>query len=153
MQVRIHGAAVDQEFAARNRQLEAARSRTPGIHEQNAIAQARRRVVRVTVNDDAHLGGHRIDVDLREVMNRIDQDLFNAQEFGDGQTRCPRPSVIVAANRRDGGEITELGEQAGFAYIAGMHDRVAAREVGPCFGSQQAVGVRDEADAMQSAVP
>ncbi len=101
-------------------------------------------------HDDLNACGVRLHVELREIVDCIDEDLADLNELGLAEARRPRPAVVVAShcgNRRDG---RERLEHAGIAEVAAVNDAVAALEELDCLGTQETMCVRDKAYAKQS---
>ena len=100
----------------------------------------------MTGDDDLHARGTGFEIDLGEVVDRVDEDVAEAKELALAQARGPGAPVVVAAHGRDRGDGAKGVEHGGIAEVAAVDDVVAALEEGEDFRAQQAVGVRDEAD-------
>src|SRR5205085_5413462 len=85
--------AFDRELGRRDRQAKPARARASRIDVEDAVALVDRRPVRVARDDDAHAGGARLDVDLGEIVDRVEEDLAEADELALAQALGPRAAV------------------------------------------------------------
>ena len=104
-------------------------------------------LVRVAGHDHVHAGAWRIQFELRQVVDRVDPDFAELHELAVAQCIGPGTAVVVAAHRGDRRDARELRQYAGIADVAAVHDRVAAAQERQCLRPQQAVRVRDQADA------
>jgi hypothetical protein len=83
---------------------------------------------------------------LREIVEHIDGNSGDLENFGCGEIARPHVLVDVAADRGDGGDGGKFVENFGIADIAGMNDVLRALEGSQRFGAKQAVRVGDDAD-------
>jgi hypothetical protein len=143
---RIDPIARDQQFANRDRQLESARARAPGIDEQHAIPRFYDRLVRMSGHHDAKSRRRRVDVELRPVVADVDRYLSELDHLVLGQHFRPRSLVVISTDGGDGRDAAQVFKNVGLNDIAGVNDVPATAERLQRFVSDQSVGVRDESD-------
>jgi hypothetical protein len=138
------------KFGNRDRQFESPWTRTTGIHENNAIAMLDGRFVRVAGNHDLDAGCNWIDVELGKIVNRIDENPAELDQFRVRQRVGPCAPVVVAAHRRDRCKAREFFDDHRFADIAGVDDEITpAQEVNRLW-SEKVMRIRNQADTNRS---
>lgn len=102
----------------------------------------------MTVAVDHHVesSGFGLQIKLREIVEHIDGNSGDLENFGCGEIARPHVLVDVAADRGDGGDGGKFVENFGIADIAGMNDVFRALQGSERFGAKQAVRVGDDAD-------
>ena len=102
----------------------------------------------MTVAGDDHVesSGLGLQIELREIVDNIDGNVGELDDFGCGEFAGPCLLVDVASDRGDGGDGGEFVENFGIADVTGMNDVLRALERSQSFGAEQAVGVGDYAD-------
>ena len=91
-------------------------------------------------------GGTRIDVELRQVVQHIQEDFADLDELGLVDRARPVLPIVVAAHDRDGGHRAQSGQDFGVPDVPGMHDVVAAGEKIDRLRAQQPMRVRNQSD-------
>ena len=92
-------------------------------------------------------GGAWLDVDLREIVDRVDHDLAERDELALPQLPAHAPRSLLPRTAVTGATARERLEDRRVADVAAVNDVVAAAQEVEHFRPQQAVGVRDQADA------
>ncbi len=82
-----------------------------------------------------------IDVDLREIVDRIDKHTADPQEVGFRNAGCPGFAVVVAPYNRQRRDRSQRFEDANIADVPAMHDEVAPLQRCHSLGAQQPVRV------------
>src|SRR6478752_1180379 len=81
--------AVHGELSGRDGQLESPRTGASGVDVEHPVAPLDRRAMRMTGDDDLHARGTGFEIDLGEVVDRVDQDVAEAKELALAQARGP----------------------------------------------------------------
>lgn len=76
----------------------------------------------VSRNDNPESSSLRLQIKLCQIVQNVDRNAGDLDDFGLGQLSSPRTVVDVAANGRDGSNLREGVEDLGCADIAGMKD-------------------------------
>ena len=124
----------------------AARAGAAGIEQKDPLAVLDGGFVRMTADHDGDLSDDRIQIEVLEGVDEIHETIVEFDGFGGGQSGAGSLGVDVAADSGEGREIAEGCKDGRIAYIAGVQDVVNACQSGQSFGTQQAVGVGDDAD-------
>jgi hypothetical protein len=101
-------------------QGETARPSAAGVDIEDAFVPAGVRFMRVTRDDDLEACDFGAEVELAEVVKDVDQDLFDADDFGGGQGFSPRFGVHIAADGHDRSDGFELIEDGGIPDVASV---------------------------------
>src|SRR5262245_19544001 len=72
---RVDRSVRDQQFGYGDGQLEPARPGTAGVHIEDAVAPLDQRLVGMPRYDDLEPGGDWIEVELRQIMQHVDEDI------------------------------------------------------------------------------
>ena len=104
-------------------------------------------LVRVPRDHDPHANRDGVDVQVRDVMDHVEEHPAQLHQRGPGDALRPGAKVVVAAHGGQWRDRAQCIEYGGFADVARMDEVVAAVQVRPCFRAEQIVGVRDHADA------
>jgi hypothetical protein len=118
--------ALDNEFTHRNGQLESPGPATTGVDVQNAISFFDQGLVRMARNNDLHACGMRLDVELRKIVDDVDECAPDSNHLRFRQMGCPPLPVIVTSDgnqRRHGGKLIE---NLGRSDVSAMNDVIAA---------------------------
>ena len=97
----------------------------------------------VAGDHDLEAGDFGIEVELAEVVEHIDQDVLDADDFGGWQGSSPGLGVHVAADGHDRRDASKSIKDGGVANVASVDDSLAALQGGQSFGAKQTVGVGD----------
>src|SRR6188474_117913 len=103
-------ATFDGELGGRDRQAKAPRTGAAGVHVDHAIALVDRRTVRVPGYHHLHADGVGLDVDLGEVVDRVEEHVAEPYQLALAQAGRPGAAIVVASHggeRRDGAELLE----------------------------------------------
>lgn len=103
--------------------------------------------VGVAVEDCGESGGSGVEVEVLDVVKEIEVAAGEGDYFSGGESGAGALGVDVAANGGDGGDLGELAEDFGVAYVAEVEDVVGAFEEGEQFGAEKAVSVGEDADS------
>lgn len=105
-----------------DRQGETARPSAAGVDIEDAFVPAGVRFVRVARDDDLEACDFGAEVELAEVVKDVDQDVFDADDFGGWQGSSPRFGVHIAADGYDRSDGFELIEDGGIPDVASVDD-------------------------------
>lgn len=105
----------------------------------------------MAVEDGGEFGGCGVEVERLEVVEHVEVEararrVLDEDDFGLGQAGAGVAAVDVAADGGDGGDPGERVEDGDFAHVAEVEDAVDAAEGGDGFGTEEAVGVGDDAE-------
>src|SRR4029453_13082178 len=126
--VRADRASRYRQLACCDRQLEAARTGASRVDVENVITLGHGRYMRMTGYHDTDPCGARIDVELSDIVDHVDQDLADPQQLRSGQTFGPVAVIVVAAHDGKRSECRKLFENIGVADVAAVDDPVATIE-------------------------
>lgn len=90
--------------------------------------------------------GLRMEIEVLEGVDHVDQAACEFDGLGGGEGGAGAGAIDVAANRHDGGDAAEFGEDFGVAYIAGVEDVGDTGEGWEKLRAEETVGVGDDAD-------
>lgn len=141
-----HAAIFDKQFAQAYRQLEASRTGAAGVEIEHSSTDFLLRNMAVAADHDGKSGGLRLDIELREIVQHMDENAGYFEHFGPGQLLCPCSFVNVPAYRGDWGNCRKNFNYFGRADVSSVDDVIRAAQSFDCFGAQQAVGIGDDAD-------
>ena len=94
----------------RHRQFEAPRTCAAGIEVEHAVAHLLLRNVAVAGDHNLESGGFRLQIELREIVQHVDGNAADLDDFGLRQVCAPTRLVDIAADGghgRDGCELLE----------------------------------------------
>jgi hypothetical protein len=97
-------------------------------------------------DDDAESRGFGLEIEAREIVQNVDSDARDFDDFGFGQLACPCGFVDVAANRRDLRDSGKLIENFWRTHVAGVNDVLRAAQGFERFRAKQAVRIGDDTD-------
>ena len=100
----------------------------------------------VARDDDIEPGCFRLQIELRQIMQHIDGDSANLDDFCLRQLAGPGLFVDIAADRSHGRNSRKLIKNLGSAHIACMDDVFRAAQRYKSLGAKQAVGIGNDAD-------
>ena len=138
---RAEPGAIDDEFTHRNGQLKSPGSATSRVDVQNAIPFFDQRFVGVARHNHLHTCGMRLDVELRKIVDDVDERASDSNHLSFRQMGCPRLRVIIASDgneRRHGGKLIE---NLGRPDVSTMNDVIAADCECPRFSPHEPVRV------------
>src|SRR6516165_8382644 len=87
-----------------HRQFETAGAGTAGIDVENSIPFLDCRPVRVPGDHDAAPGSYRIEIEFGEVMQHVDRERAQLDDFSNWKTCRPFTPVVIATNRAHWGD-------------------------------------------------
>ena len=87
-----------------------------------------------------------LEIEGAEIMQYVDRDSAEFDDFGIPQSARPRAFVDVAADGGQGRKFRETVEDLGFSNVAGMDDVCRSAQRGDGFGAKQTVRIGDDAD-------
>jgi hypothetical protein len=137
---------VDPKSPQADWELESARAGAAGIEVEHSVSLFHFGLVAVAVNDGAESGSFRLQVELREIVEEVDEDATDFYDFGSGQFAAPGFGIHVAANRGDGSDATERVEDLASADVAGVKNVVTATQGFDGFVAKQAVRIGNDAE-------
>ncbi|EEF25268.1 conserved hypothetical protein [Ricinus communis] len=132
------GIPIDDQLGSRDRQAEPPPAGAARIHVQHAIALAARGLVRVAGHDDPDAGRARVDVELLQVMDRVQGHGADVDAGAFRNRARPRCRVVVPADDRERGNGREALEDLRAADIAAVDDVVGPGEEIERLGPEQA---------------
>ncbi|HEY6894210.1 MAG TPA: hypothetical protein VI258_08585, partial [Rhodanobacteraceae bacterium] len=117
--LRHHTSACDVEMRDGDGQSKAAGTRASRVDVDDAVALAHERLVRVPGDDGTDASGVVRKVELREIVQNVDDTIFDGEREGFGKSLRPRTDVVVATHRAHGRERGEIVEDSLASDIAG----------------------------------
>jgi hypothetical protein len=138
--------ALDRELGRGDRQAKPARARASRVDVEDAVALLHRRAVRMPRDDDAHAGGARLDVDLREIVDRVDEDLAEADQLALAQALCPRAASLLPRTAVSGATARSASSTDGSQTSPPWTMWSLPRRKSSTSGRSRPVRVRDQAD-------
>ncbi len=145
-------AIVDVKKRKRDGKTKAAWPSTAWIEQKNSITGLDRGFVRVTTDDYGNLGSAWIDLEVLQGVNEVEEVSVELDGLSFGKCGAGPVGVDIAA---DGGKRSDCAkglENSGIPDIAGMQDVVGLGQRCQCFGTKQAVRVREDADQHKTRV-
>ena len=107
----------------------------------------------MTGDDSRKSGELRVEVQCLEVVQHVEVEAPGLDDVEGGQRSGPRPGIDVSSDRKSRRDGAKPLEHFRPADVAGVDDqRRPLQRVGG-FWTQQAVGIRDDADGEHSAWP
>ena len=103
-------------------QGEAAGAGAAGVYIEDAFVPAGAGFMGVARDDDVEAGDFGAEVELAEVVEDVDQDVLDADDFGGWQGSSPRFGVHIAADGHNWSDGFELIEDGGIPDIASVDD-------------------------------
>jgi len=138
--------ALDLDARNRDRQLEPSGARTAWIQKKHASAYFSGGMVRVPGYDSLETCSARVKIESLELVHHIEKAGSYLKNLGDWQGLGPRTLVVVTSHRGDWCDSRKTIQDVGRADVTGMNDEVGSRERLDSLGSEETVGVRDDAD-------
>jgi hypothetical protein len=127
-------------------EVEAAGADTAGVEVEDAMVVVDVGAMRVTEDDDADVGDVRVEVEVVDGVEHVEETAGELNGFGGGELGAGAVGVDVAADGGDGRDAAEFGEDVGVADVAGVKDVIDTSEGGEELWAEETVGVRDHAD-------
>jgi hypothetical protein len=118
--------ALDNEFGHGNGQLKSPGPATTRVDVQNSIAFFDQGPMRMARNNHLHAHGMRLDVELRKIVDDVEECASDSNHLRFRQVGCPHLPVIIASDgnqRRQGGKLIE---NLGRPDVSAMNDVIAA---------------------------
>jgi hypothetical protein len=84
--------------------------------------------MRMTGNDDTNPRGAGVDIELREIVDDVDEYVAYPDQLGLTQARRPRLRIIIASDGNQRSHGGEFLENLGPADVAAVDDVIAADE-------------------------
>jgi hypothetical protein len=109
------------------------------------------RLVRVAGHHDLDSGGNRIDIELRKIVNDMDANLTDLDQFRFRQRVGPCTPVVIAAHCRDRRNAREFVNDHRIADIAGVDDEITTAQEVDGLWPEKVMRIRNEADTRRSA--
>jgi len=136
----------DVERRERDRQSEAPRARASGIQVEHAPERFHLRCMGMA--GDYYVDAERDGIDPQglEIVHDENGPAAEANEFGVGIFAGPVAGIHVSPYCRDRRDPPKRNDDFGTSDIAAVNDVIHASQTALRFRSQQAVGVRDDAD-------
>ena len=134
-----------------NRQAEASRSSTSGIEVENATVILDERLMGMAEDD-----GGNSDRQLLELCSIVDQEELRARDIQCSRYRdCLSPGldIDIAADGGDRRDPFKFSQDFRGTDVAGMKDVIGTAKSGHGLGSQESVGVRNNANVNHEANP
>jgi hypothetical protein len=128
----------------RDGEAESAGAGAAGIDVPHSVARLLRRCVAVAADYGSEAGGRRVEVKLIDVVEHVEDGVLDFDDLGFWQALCP--GVFVDADCSDRGDGCERFENVRSADVAGVDDAVGVAESFKRLGSEETVGVGDQAD-------
>jgi hypothetical protein len=125
---------------------ESERAGAAGVDVPDSGAKLLRRCVAVAADDSPNAGGRGIEVELIDVVEHVEDGVLDFDDLGFWQALCPGVFVGIAADCGDRGDGCERFENVRSADVAGVDDAVGVAESFERLGSEETVGVGDQAD-------
>jgi hypothetical protein len=133
--------ALDDEFTHRNGQLKSPGPATSGVYVQNAIPFFDQRFVRVARNNHLHTCGMRLDVELRKIVDDVDERASDSNYLSFRQMGCPSLRVIIASDGDERRQGSKLVENLGRPDVSTMNNVIAADRERPRVSPHEPVRV------------
>ena len=140
-----HYISRNNKFGNRDRQLESSWARTSRIHENNAVAVFNDRFVRVAGHHDSDSGDIWVNIELRKIVNNIDENPAELDQFRFRQRVGPCAPVVVAAYHRDRCNTRELLNDHRVADITRVDDKITAAQKVNRLRSEKVMRIRNKA--------
>ena len=137
----LHGQSSDTDW-----QLESLWSGAAGIEIEDTATRLLLR--NMTVPGYHYLEASRfgLQIEPRQVVQNIDKNAREFDQFSFGQSACPRPLVDVPADGCDWRNCREFVEDFGSADVSSVNDVLGSTELIDRFGTKQAMRIRNDAD-------
>ena len=142
----MHFSVRHGQLADRHRQFEAAWTGAAGIEVEHSVARLLLGSVAVAGDHDFESRGFGFQVKLRKIVQNINGDASEFDDFRFGEFAGPRCFVDVAADCGHRRNRSELLENLRLADVSGVNDVIGSPQRGDSFGAKQTVRVGDDAD-------
>src|SRR5690348_16682418 len=100
----------------------------------------------VAKNDGGKVGGAGIQIQLGQIVQHVNRNSIQLKNVSGRKVTSPPLTIHVAADGSNRGYAGKLSQDRGVSHIARMDDVVRAAQSGNRLGTQEAMGVRDDAD-------
>lgn len=101
----------------------------------------------MSADDGCHLSGGRIEIEVVNIVDEVDEPARYFYGFGWGQQSGGAAAIDVAADGRHRGDLAKGFKDVVLADVAGVEDVVGASEGCECLRSEETMGIRDDANA------
>jgi hypothetical protein len=128
------------------RQLKPPRSCAARVEVQHALFHFNFRLMTVAVDDCVDSCGFGLQIEPSQIMQHVDRDAADFDDFSLRKGSCPRFGVDVAANRSNRSNLRERVEYFRIADVPRMQDAIGSAQSFDSLTPQQAVCVRDDAE-------
>jgi hypothetical protein len=129
-----------------DRQLESPWSRAAGIEIEDTATRLLLRNVTVPGYHNFEASRFGFQIKLRQVVQNINKNVREFDQFSLGQSARPRPSVDVPADCCDRRNCRQFVEDFGSAYVSSVNNVLGTTERVDRFGTKQAMRIRNDAD-------
>lgn len=129
---------------------EAAGAGAARVEVEDAALPRDRRLVRVAADDGADAGGGGVEVEVVHGVHEVEEVAGELDGLGWREIGAGARGVDVATDGGDGRDLLKGAEDGDLADVAGVEDMVDAGEGGERLGTEEAVGVGEDADAHQA---
>jgi hypothetical protein len=136
----------NREVPHRHRQFEAPRPGAAGIEIKHAAARLLLRNMAVPRDHDLEPCRFRLQIELCQIVQNINRNAADLDDFSFRQPARPRGCVDIAANGRHGRENRELLKNFRRAHISRVNDVFRSAQRLDRFGPKQPVSVGNDAD-------
>lgn len=109
------------------------------------------RLVRVAGDDDLDSGGNWIYVEFRKIVNHVDENPADFDQFRFRQRASPCARIFVTAHYRDRRNARQFFNDLGVADIAGVNDEITAAQEVNRLGPKKVMRIRNKAYTNRSA--
>src|SRR5207248_7651566 len=120
----IHGRTINCQPGYCDRQCKPARPRAARIEKQDFIACLNRWPMRVTTDDGPKAPRSRMQVELFQIMQHVDQNAIDLYDFSFRNRGSPYSFVVVSANRHHGSDGPQLFYHLTCTNVTGMKNQV-----------------------------
>jgi hypothetical protein len=88
----------------------------------------------------------RVEIERLQLVHHVQKTFPYLKNIGNWQGSGPRTLVVVTSDRGDWSDLRKTIQNFGRANITGVNDEIGSRERVDSLGSEETVGVRDDAD-------
>ena len=125
---------------------EASGSRATRVDEEDAFALFDKRPVGVTGKDCCEPRGRRLETELSEVMNDVEDVTPHLDHVVGGQLDGPWTLVVVTPDGANGGDGPKRVQHGGSPDVSAMDDEIGSAKPIDSLRPHETVGVRDHTD-------
>lgn len=116
------GVLVDDQHPNRNRQFESPRASTARIEIKYAVPRLQLGNVSMARDDNLESRRFRLQVKLGQIVQHVDGDAAEFNDFGFWKLARPRPFIDVATDRGHRRKGTKFGKNFGISDVAGVNN-------------------------------